>query len=510
MNDRTKKKKTAVVKHKLKKIDRKRKDKSFVIFERLNWDDEYYNDLISGVGFTITEPPEISMDETKEKSLYGPQSPLYGSSFSDEQAFIERYRCKCGKLMSKQFEGEVCPICGSTVEYRDADIKTTGWISIGEENKIINPYFYHLLHKALGKIFPDIITAKFKIDTDGKKIKAKPEDLDETPTSPYFGIGIDEFYNKYEQILNYFKGLNKFKNKIDQIDVLLLAKRDVFTSHIPIYSTLLRPQSITSDSFYFGTVDKIINTLFNLSEKLKNCSDVEREYILSRIQTKCLSFWDTNFQMIHGKNGFPRQQMLGGRINYSARNVIIPAPDLKDNEIDLSYHTFLEVFKFLIINYISRLDDVSEDKAQQIWRRAYNFDEKVYAIMTYLVEQREVALIINRNPTLNYYSILLMRIRKVKHDSDDYCLSVPLSILPGLNADFDGDILNIIGLMDRTLQKMYRKYDPVTRMLTDRDSGLLNDYFVINKDQLINLVMFSTMGASPNDREETKSVEDAI
>ena len=44
MNDRTKKKKTAVVKHKLKKIDRKRKDKSFVIFERLNWDDEYYND----------------------------------------------------------------------------------------------------------------------------------------------------------------------------------------------------------------------------------------------------------------------------------------------------------------------------------------------------------------------------------------------------------------------------------------------------------------------------------
>ena len=57
---------------------------------------------------------------------------------------------------------------------------------------------------------------------------------------------------------------------------------------------------------------------------------------------------------------------------------------------------------------------------------------------------------------------------------------------------------------------MYRKYDPVTRMLTDRDSGLLNDYFVINKDQLINLVMFSTMGASPNDREETKSVEDVV
>ena len=32
-----------------------------------------------------------------------------------------------------------------------------------------------------------------------------------------------------------------------------------------------------------------------------------------------------------------------------------------------------------------------------------------------------------------------MNIRKVKRDGNDYSLSVPLSILPGLNADFDGD-----------------------------------------------------------------------
>lgn len=35
--------------------------------------------------------------------------------------------------------------------------------------------------------------------------------------------------------------------------------------------------------------------------------------------------------------------------------------------------------------------------------------------------------------------MLLMKIRKIKPDGDDYALSVPLSILPGLNADFDGD-----------------------------------------------------------------------
>ena len=44
-------------------------------------------------------------------------------------------------------------------------------------------------------------------------------------------------------------------------------------------------------------------------------------------------------------------------------------------------------------------------------------------------------VLINRNPTLNYYSMLLMRIRNVKPDDSDYTLSVGLSILPGLNAD---------------------------------------------------------------------------
>ena len=52
--------------------------------------------------------------------------------------------------------------------------------------------------------------------------------------------------------------------------------------------------------------------------------------------------------------------------------------------------------------------------------------------------------------------MLLMNIRKVKRDGNDYSLSVPLSILPGLNADFDGDILNIIGMVDKSIAYMFR------------------------------------------------------
>ena len=57
---------------------------------------------------------------------------------------------------------------------------------------------------------------------------------------------------------------------------------------------------------------------------------------------------------------------------------------------------------------------------------------------------------------------------------------------------FDGDILNIIGLMNKAFVFMFRKYDPVMRMIISRDSRLINEYFSINKGQLIDLYTFAT------------------
>lgn len=87
--------------------------------------------------------------------------------------------------------------------------------------------------------------------------------------------------------------------------------------------------------------------------------------------------------------------------------------------------------------------------------------------------------------------MLLLKVRKVKDSFDDYTLSVPLAILPGLNADFDGDILNIIGLFNDEVKYMFRKFDPIERMIMSRDSGKLNPYFDINKGQKIDLYYFA-------------------
>lgn len=56
----------------------------------------------------------------------------------------------------------------------------------------------------------------------------------------------------------------------------------------------------------------------------------------------------------------------------------------------------------------------------------------------------------------------------------------------------DGDVLNIIGIMTDELAYMFRKFNPVERMIMSRDSGLINPYFSLAKNMLIDLENFAT------------------
>ena len=114
------------------------KVRQIVRMKRRNWDADFFASMLTNNAFVISEPAEVTIDGTRRRSLYGPQSPLYGTTYDDEQAFIERTRCECGAFCGAKFQGEICPICGTKVEARDSDVNTLGWILLGD-NRIINP-----------------------------------------------------------------------------------------------------------------------------------------------------------------------------------------------------------------------------------------------------------------------------------------------------------------------------------------------------------------------------------
>ena len=115
--------------------------------------------------------------------------------------------------------------------------------------------------------------------------------------------------------------------------------------------------------------------------------------------------------------------------------VITPDPTLEVNEVDLSYQAFRILFKYRIIYYLMKIDNIPLAKAYYRWKDAYRFDPYLYKIMMLVIKREHVRIILNRNPTINLYSVLELKIRRVKDDWQRTTLSVPLHILPGLNAD---------------------------------------------------------------------------
>ena len=486
-------------------------NKTHVSVERLNWNVEYLYDIINGKGFTITMPPKApNSDDEYEglntRSLYGSRSPLYGEEYTDEDSFIGRYHCQCGSFTGAQFKDEICPMCGTPVRYNEANIEYTGWITLFQYS-ILSPYYYKLISDAIGKkVLKDLLQRRNVVDKNGIISKAKNTDSDTVPESPFSGIGFIEFQNRFEEVMLYFK--SKKKNKAAIIDSIIAQKELAFVSKIPIFSTLLRPESVTSDTHFFNSIDRQVAPLYSISEKLLGATPVDIEMYLSRIQYRVNELWKLVFDLLRGKTGFIRDQILGGSLNYTARNVIIPDPTLKDNEIDVSYHTFRDKYKNQIIHYLMSRSDMTLAKAYQMWAESFVFDPKIYSVMCALVEQYHPKEVINRNPTLNYYSIAQMTIRKVKRSDQDYTLSLPLSILPGFNADFDGDVLNNIGMMLKEIEHIFDKFNPITQMIIARDTGKLNPYYSLVKGTVVNIHYFAVIDIDEYDEYITDFIDE--
>lgn len=67
---------------------------------------------------------------------------------------------------------------------------------------------------------------------------------------------------------------------------------------------------------------------------------------------------------------------------------------------------------------------------------------------------------------------------------------------------FDGDILNIIAIFNKEVMKIFRKFNPIERMIISRDSGLLNELFALEKGQLIDLYYFATIDVDDDNEDE--------
>ncbi|QQG43661.1 MAG: DNA-directed RNA polymerase subunit beta' [Candidatus Daviesbacteria bacterium] len=135
--------------------------------------------------------------------------------------------------------------------------------------------------------------------------------------------------------------------------------------------------------------------------------------------------------MLRGKQGRFRQNLLGKRVDYSGRSVIVVGPKLKLNQVGLPKEMALEMFKPFVLREM-----IAQGLASNVKGAKNTLDSRPPEVWDILEEIiKEHPILINRAPTLHrlgiqaFYPVLV----------DGNAIQIHPCICAGFNADFDGD-----------------------------------------------------------------------
>jgi len=134
---------------------------------------------------------------------------------------------------------------------------------------------------------------------------------------------------------------------------------------------------------------------------------------------------------LKGKNGRFRQNLLGKRVDYSGRTVIVVGPDLKLNQCGLPKQMALELFKPFIFNYLIEHGKAATIKVAK--KMVENNDPEIWPALDSVIVDHPILL--NRAPTLHRLGIQAFMPKLIEGKA----VTLHPLVCSAFNADFDGD-----------------------------------------------------------------------
>jgi len=223
---------------------------------------------------------------------------------------------------------------------------------------------------------------------------------------------------------------------------------------LPVLPPDLRPM-VQLDGGRFATSDlnDLYRRVINRNNRLRHLLEIEAPEIIIRNEKRMLqeavdSLIDNGRRgrtvsvggnhklkslsdMLRGKQGRFRQNLLGKRVDYSGRSVIIVGPELKLHQCGLPRRMALELFKPFIMHRLVKQGLAHNIKsARRLVERA---KPEIYDILEEVVKERPVLL--NRAPTLHRLSIQAFEPVLI----DGSAIQIHPLVCSAFNADFDGD-----------------------------------------------------------------------
>jgi len=397
------------------------------------------------------------------------------------------WECACGKYKGTKFKGIICDRCGVKVTHSRVRRKRMGHINLAAP--VVHIWFFKSIPNRLGTIldmktinlekiiyFQDYVVTDagqtplkvgqllteddfrealskygpaFKASMGAEAIKAllAKLDLEVIGIELRQAIAKTSSRQKVKDLTRRLKTINDLKNSRNKPEWMVL---DV----IPVIPPDLRPLVLLErDNFATSDLNDLYRRIINRNNRLKKLIDLNAPEVIIRNEKRMLqqavdSLLDNGrcrrpvlgsnnrplkslTDMIKGKQGRFRENLLGKRVDYSARSVIVVGPHLKLYQCGLPKKIAMELYQPFIIRKLKQhgLADTIKSAKRMIERR----DERVWDILEEVIHQHPVLL--NRAPTLHRMGIQAFEPVLVEGNA---IMLHPLSCR-GFNADFDGD-----------------------------------------------------------------------
>ena len=438
------------------------------------------NSVITSNESVNPQTQEFCQDGIYSDKIFG---NLYGKTVE--------HACECKELRGKFLDGCRCPKCNTIVKERKSLVSNLGWIDLGEY-QIVSPVFFPILEKFVGKAkLAKYVNFDCFVDVDGN-VSYPPTDDTKEVLPDLVGRGIQGVVKNIDLILSTFLTEDPASK---EYHALLVANRSkLLTSKIPVFSHRLRPAVFVGGELIFEKVNTIYVQLVTCNNSLQGLtadkSELNVNEFMNKIHELTSCIYSHILETISGKKGYIRNSLLGSRLNFSIRCVIVPIePGRPINEIDVPYLAALEAFKLQIINKLTKLKSMTISEATTRWKYAFTkFDSYIYDIMnSFLIEaEGGVKCLLNRNPTIALGSIMCVKIGRIKRDIADSTMSISNNVLSYLAADFDGDTLNLFILLDPDHKQHFESLNP-QRLVISADTGMLSKEIILDKDYILGL-----------------------
>ncbi len=399
------------------------------------------------------------------------------------------WECYCGKYKRVRHKGIICERCGVEVtdskvrRHRMGHIKLAAPVSHIWFLKGIPSYLGLLLDMTLKDLEQVIYFNSYVVidpaDSDFKKFQLLSEDeyeefiMEHEESALRVGIGAEaikellgeivltdaaaQIRGELESAGGSVQRKAKLIKRLRLVESLIASNTDptwLIMDVLPVTPPDLRPM-VQLDGGRFATSDlnDLYRRVINRNNRLQRLLEMGAPEIIVRNEKRMLqeavdALIDNGRRgrtvvgpnnrplkslsnIIEGKQGRFRQNLLGKRVDYSGRSVIVVGPQLSLNQCGLPKEMAIELFKPFVVNKLIERGHVQNIKSAK--KKIERSDPVIWDILEEVIEGHPVML--NRAPTLHRLGIQAFEPKLV----EGRAIQLHPLVCTAFNADFDGD-----------------------------------------------------------------------